>query len=114
MLNDISVPTGVYSALEEAKVTESVLFSYNDIKLRWIGLENWTYSLDFNLTKDDLKHKFVILTFNGLDTLTEIWMNNNFVGSTNNMFIRYKFDVKSFLSVVSRVDLVDFFLKIKI
>lgn len=43
-----TIPSGVYSALEEANVTESVMFSYNDVDLRWIANENWTYSLVFS------------------------------------------------------------------
>lgn len=100
-LHDISIPSGVYSDLEEAGVTESVLFSYNDVKLRWIALENWTYSLEFNVTSDYLKHNFVILTFDGLDTLTEIYLNDKSVGVTNNMFVRYRYNVKNILVDVS-------------
>lgn len=79
--------------MESAGKTGSVLFSHNDVKLRWIARENWTYSLDFNMTVDDLQHSFVILTFSGLDTLTKIYLNDELIGSTNNMFIRYRFDV---------------------
>lgn len=96
-LHDISIPSGVYSDLENAGLTESVLFSYNDVDLRWIGLENWTYTLDFDTTSDDLRHDFVILTFNGLDTLTEIFLNGESLGTTENMFVRYRFDVKNIL-----------------
>lgn len=100
-LHDISIPSGVYSDLENAGATESVLFSYNDVDLRWIGKENWTYSLKFNATKDEIQHNFVILTFNGLDTLTNISLNGQSVGSTNNMFVRFQFDVKDILIEVS-------------
>lgn len=96
-VKDISIPSGVYSDLEAAGLTESVLFSYNDVDLRWIGLENWTYTLDFNLTSDELKHDFVMLTFNGLDTLTEIYLNGESLGFTDNMFIRYRYNVKDIL-----------------
>lgn len=47
-LTDQLLPSGVYSALEDAKITESVLHSYNDVKLRWIAYETWTYLLKFN------------------------------------------------------------------
>lgn len=82
-------------------MAESVLFSYNDIDLRWVGNENWTYTLKCNVSKEDLQHNFVILTFNGLDTLTKIDINGRSIGSTNNMFVRYRFDVKDFLVDVS-------------
>lgn len=98
---NISIPSGVYSDLENAGITESVLFSYNDVDLRWIALENWIYKLDFNLSQEDLEHKSVILTFNGLDSITKVILNDKVIGKTDNMFTRYRFDVKENLIVVS-------------
>lgn len=100
-IHGISVPSGVYSDLENSGVTESVLFSYNDLGLRWIAREDWIYTLDFEASKEDLQHKFVILAFDGLDTLTDIKLNGRSIGSTNNMFINYRFDVKGILIEVS-------------
>jgi beta-mannosidase len=47
-LTDQKLPSGVYSALEDADITGSVLFGTNDVKLRWIANDNWTYSLKFD------------------------------------------------------------------
>ena len=102
-IHDISVPSGVYSDLEAAGKTESVLFSYNDIKLRWIARENWVYSVEFTTSRDDLQHNSIVLTFDGLDTLANINLNGRSIGSTNNMFIRYQFDVKDILIEVITV-----------
>jgi len=52
------------------------------------------------MAADDLNHDFVILTFHGLDTITEIFINDQLLGSTDNMFRRFKFDVKNFLTEV--------------
>lgn len=46
-LGNQKIPSGIYSALQEASITESVLHSYNDVNLRWIAGDNWTYSLAF-------------------------------------------------------------------
>jgi beta-mannosidase len=100
-LRDISLPSGVYSDLENAKRTESVLFSYNDVDLRWIAYENWTYALNFTVSEDDLNHHFVILTFNGLDTIARVSLNGKDIGEVSNMFLRYRYDVKNILVQVS-------------
>lgn len=42
------IPSGVFSALQNANITDSVVNSYNDVNLRWIGKDKWKYSLDFN------------------------------------------------------------------
>lgn len=93
----IALPCGVYSDLESQNLTESVLFSYNDVNLRWIAEQNWTYSLNIDVSSDFLSHKFLILTFHGLDTVTEIFLNEVLLGATDNMFVRYRFDVKTLL-----------------
>lgn len=43
----VEVPSGVYTELERHGKTESVLFSKNDVELRWIGESNWQYQFDF-------------------------------------------------------------------
>lgn len=47
-IHDEHIPSGVYSALERANITDSVLNSFNDIDLRWIGMDNWKYSINFD------------------------------------------------------------------
>jgi beta-mannosidase len=46
-----------------------------------------------------LKQKYVIIVFQGVDTIADIYLNDNFIGLTENMFVRYRFDVKDFLKV---------------
>lgn len=99
-VSNITIPCGIYSDLEDAGITESLLFSYNDVELRWIGNENWTYTTEFEVTAQDLGHTHVTLIFNGLDTLTEIYLNGEWLGATENMFIRYRYDVKEILVAV--------------
>ena len=33
----------------------------------------------------------------GLDTISKVYINKHFIGNTDNMFIRYKFNIKPFL-----------------
>lgn len=73
------------------------------MNLRWIGYQNWTYSLNFDVSRDDLSHKFLILTFHGVDTIAEIFLNEEKLGKSENMFVRYQFDVKKFLIEVRKV-----------
>lgn len=42
-----SLPIGVYSEVERSGLSDSLLESYNDVKLRWIGQQNWTFELKF-------------------------------------------------------------------
>lgn len=42
------------------------------------------------------------LVFHGLDTVGKIYLNNQTLGEVNNMFVRYRYDVKSLLKVSMR------------
>jgi beta-galactosidase/beta-glucuronidase len=57
--------------------------------------------LNLNITQEDQNHEFVVLTFNGLDTIAKIFLNEKVIGETDNMFVRYRFDVKKNLVIVS-------------
>jgi len=99
-ITNITIPSGIFTDLENAGITESILYSYNDRDLRDYARMNWIYSNSFMMAADDLNHDFVILTFHGLDTITKIFINDQLLGSTDNMFRRFKFDVKNFLTEV--------------
>lgn len=123
-LSNQKLPSGVYSALEEANITESVLHSFNDVALRWIAYDTWTYALKFNgiLQSNIVFFKlhiiprvtnivfFIVaetfagslkcnLVFYGLDTVANIQLNGHVLGPpfAQNMFVRYQYDVCSLL-----------------
>lgn len=43
-----------------------------------------------------------MMTFHGLDTLAEIVLNGRPLGTTNNMFVRYTYDIKNILRKVRK------------
>lgn len=46
-----------------------------------------------------VEHERVALIFEGLDTAAEVAVNSKTVGESDNMFVRYVFDVKDYLEV---------------
>ncbi len=46
-----------------------------------------------------LNYEAVNLVLHGIDTISNISINNVLIGSTNNMFVRYKFGIKKHLKV---------------
>lgn len=51
------------------------------------------------MTTDQLNYDVAKLAFHGVDTIAFIELNDSPVGSTNNMFVRYVFDIKPHLKV---------------
>ncbi|KAK4884761.1 hypothetical protein RN001_001032 [Aquatica leii] len=93
-----TVPGGVYTVLMEANVIDDVFYGFNDIETRWVSKTNWNYSTEFFLENDVLiKKEKIKLVFEGIDTFSTIFLNDQELGVTENMFVRYIFDVQSYL-----------------
>lgn len=68
-------------------------------------MDNFTYSCHFNVSSDMLNQKRVVLWFEGLDTIANIYVNNQLVGVADNMFRRWIFDILPYLSKQSETKL---------
>lgn len=95
---DAQVPGTVFEALLANNVIEDPFYGENEHEMKWVYESNWFYEKEFNLDPEFLKHKHIILRFNGLDTIAKVNLNGEIIGSTNDMFIRYDFEVKSKLN----------------
>ena len=92
---DAQVPGTIFEALLENKIIEDPFYGENEHEMKWIYESSWLYEIKFELDLRFLEHKNILLRFNGLDTITEVNLNGEIIGYTNNMFVRYDFDVKS-------------------
>lgn len=88
------VPGNVHTDLMRAKLIEDAYFRDNDEKHAWVAQEDWTYSRDFQLSEEVLSHRRILLVAHGIDTVANIYVNDVLLGSTENMFVRHRFDVK--------------------
>lgn len=55
--------------------------------------------MTISVTIDLLEKADVVLVCEGLDTISEVFINGISVGKSENMFVRYIFDIKSALKV---------------
>ena len=91
------VPGDTHSALVDAGRIPDPYWGTNELAVQWVGREDWVYSRTFDIAEDFLKEESIFLNCDRLDTITDIYINNQHVGSTDNMFRRYRFEVKNFL-----------------
>ncbi|XP_050523227.1 beta-mannosidase isoform X2 [Daktulosphaira vitifoliae] len=95
----VRVPGGIYTDLRiNGVLTEDPLYRYNDLKYRWVSVNDWNYSTTFNVKLSCSKNvtKY-ILVFDGIDTYGNVYLNKKFIGSTNNMFVKYDFPINEYL-----------------
>lgn len=109
-----TVPGGIYSDLMENGIIGDIFYGNNDVELKWIQNLNWSYYRNFSIPPEFLNQENVNLVFDGLDTFSSITINDRKVGSSENMFVQYIFDIKKYLNVgVNKIE-VHFFSPVKI
>lgn len=87
------VPGTVHTDLMANKLIDDPFYRDNEARLQWIDKVDWEYKTTFTAPVDILSAEKQFLIFEGLDTYTEIYLNNQLLGKTDNMFIEHKFDV---------------------
>ena len=91
------VPGSVFLDLMRAHKIPDPFWGDNEKQVQWVGESGWIYHRQFTATPALLKHQFVLLNCEGLDTLATIRVNGKELGQTDNMFRRWQFDVKPLL-----------------
>ncbi|XP_062378583.1 beta-mannosidase [Sardina pilchardus] len=91
------VPGCVHTALQKQNLIQDPYYRFNDLDYRWISLENWTYSLAFTVPHATRRMKRAVLVFDGVDTVSTITLNGVTIGTTDNMFRSYEFEVGGLL-----------------
>jgi len=91
------VPGCVHLDLFRAGLIPDPFFGTNEHEVRWVHEQDWLYRKRFDVGPDVLSRERVDLVFEGVDTFADIALNGKRVGSTNDMFVPWCFDVKDFL-----------------
>lgn len=92
-----NVPGSVYNDLLNAGLIEDPYFRDNEYNALEISSNHYAYQRTFEISDEIIKSDMVYLLCKGLDTLCDIYINDTFVSSTNNMHRTYEFDIKEFL-----------------
>lgn len=90
------VPGGVHESLLAADRIPHPYRDENEQSIRWIEEKDWWYRGEFEaprLGSGPGAGERLRLTFLGLDTVTEIWLNGERLGSHENMFRPAEFDI---------------------
>lgn len=69
----------------------------NEKDLQWIDKENWVYRTQFTIETETYNEDFIEIVFEGLDTISSLYINDQLLLETDNMFRRWKKDIKSYI-----------------
>ena len=92
-----TVPGVVQTDLMANEIIEDPFFRLNERGVQWIDKEDWVYTTTFTADKALLEKECIELVFEGLDTYADVYLNNKLILEANNMFRRWRIDVKSHL-----------------
>ncbi|VDN07595.1 unnamed protein product [Thelazia callipaeda] len=89
------VPGDIYKDLLHLNYITEPLFGANDYSLRWVPRTDWTYYTTFDITKNWTKVKIVLLNVYGLDTIADVFFNDELILKANNQFLLYTVVLKN-------------------
>ena len=88
------VPGCVHTDLLRHKRIPDPFWGSHEKELQWIEERDWEYRCRFVVEPRFCEYEHVELVAEGLDTIATIRLNGHLLGSTENMFLEYRFDAK--------------------
>ena len=92
-----TVPGTVHTDLLANERIPDPFYRMNENQVQWIDSQQWIYRREFEIDEEFLAQQCIELVTEGLDTYSQIRINNKLTGTTANMFVEHRFDVKKFL-----------------
>ena len=91
------VPGTVQHDLLRNGFIEDPFFGLNERSVQWVDKEDWIYRNEFVLDPQLAACSHIEVCFDGIDTYSDVYINDKLVFSTDNMFRRWRADIREFL-----------------
>lgn len=92
-----TVPGGVHTDLLALGKIPDPFVGDNEKNVAWVAEQDWEYRHHFAADADILAEDKIFLVCDGLDTLADVELNGQKLGSANNMYRRYAWEVRHLL-----------------
>lgn len=92
-----TVPGCVHTDLMALDKISDPYYGTNELDLQWIEERDWEYETTFDVSEALLASDKVELCADGLDTVATVWINEQKIASTDNMYIAHRWNVKKHL-----------------
>ena len=91
------VPGCIHTDLINNNIIQDPFYRDNESKLQWIDKYSWEYKTEIDVDEKTISKQNIVLNFKGLDTYAEVFLNDQHLLSTDNMFCEWNEDVKKVL-----------------
>lgn len=90
----VKIPGSVYGNLLEQGLMPDPYYGMNELEALRLMENDFRFRTVFTLAKEQLVGDFLILRFDGIDTLAKVYLNGRLLGSANNMHRIWEFSIK--------------------
>jgi beta-mannosidase len=90
----VQVPGDNVSALLKAGTIPDPYDRLNELDVQWVGREDWVFERSVTVPAGVAGAPDVFLHFDSLDTVGRVYINDQLAGRCENMFRRYRYDVR--------------------
>lgn len=87
------IPGSVYGNLLEQGLMPDPYDRMNELDVLPLMDNDFVFETDFLLTEEQLAADYLVLRFEGIDTLAKVYLNGRVLGETNNMHRVWEFDL---------------------
>lgn len=88
------IPCSVYKTLTQSGVIENPYYRENELWATAISDDDYEFEKVFDVDESLYDNEKLTLTFYGIDTISQIYLNGKYLGTTNNMHRTWIFDIK--------------------
>ena len=93
-----SAPCSMYSVLLDHGLIEDPFYGLNELKVTSLADKGCCFVGNFTMDDASMKKDHIEITFLGLDTICDIYVNDEWLDFVNDMHIAYTYDVKKMLT----------------
>jgi beta-mannosidase len=93
----MTVPGDILSSLVSSGEAPDPYYDRNELGLQWVGREDWLIERDFDVPASLLEAERLFVELDMIDTLADISVNGEALGSSENMFTSFRVDAKRLL-----------------
>lgn len=89
----IQVPGSVYSNLLEKGLMPDPYYRTNELEALKLMENDFRFRTVFQISKEQIEGDFLLLCFEGIDTLANVYLNGRLLGNVDNMHRIWEFDI---------------------
>ncbi|MCM1174837.1 MAG: glycoside hydrolase family 2 protein [Blautia sp.] len=90
---DAEIPGSVYGNLLKKGLMPDPYYRMNELEALKLMENDFCFRTTFGLTKEQLASDGLLLRFDGIDTLSDIYLNDIYLGHTDNMHRIWEYDI---------------------